>query len=64
LFFAIGGGKVAGDEMLAARQAGKPVTFIPADMNHKIAREKAQKKGQAEPTDFRGSVHCALAECN
>jgi len=33
-------------------------------MNHKIAREKAQKKGQAEPTDFRGSVHCALAECN
>jgi hypothetical protein len=63
-FIAIGGGDVARDEMLAARKAGKPVTFIPADMNHKIAREKAQKKGQAEPTDFRGSVHCALAECN
>jgi hypothetical protein len=63
-FIAIGGGDVARDEMLAARKAGKPVTFIPADMNHKIDREKAQKKGQAEPTDFRGSVHCALAKCN
>ncbi|MGH8513266.1 MAG: hypothetical protein ACREV8_04875 [Gammaproteobacteria bacterium] len=61
-FVAIGGGDVARDEMLAARQAGKPVTFIPADMNHKIAREKAQKRGQAEPTDFRGSAHVALAK--
>lgn len=51
-FIAVGGGDVDRDEMLAARQAGKPVIFIPADMNHKIAREKAQKKGQAEPTDF------------
>lgn len=63
-FVAIGGGDVARDEMLAALQAGKPVTFIPADMNHKIAREKAQKEGQAEPTDFRGSAHGALAKCN
>ena len=63
-FIAIGGGDVARDEMLAAGKAGEPVTCIPADMNHKIAREKAQKKGQAEPTDFRGSVHCALAKCN
>jgi len=47
--------------MLAARRAGKPVTFIPADMNHEIAREKARKKGEAEPTDFRGSAHAALA---
>ena len=63
-FVAIGGGDVARDEMLAARRAGKPVTFIPADMNHKIAREKAQKKGQPEPTDFRGSAHGVLAEGN
>ena len=61
LFIAIGGGKVAGDEMLAARRAGKPVTFIPADMNHKIAREKAQKRGERKPTDFRGEAHSALA---
>lgn len=60
-FVAIGGGDIARDEMLAARRAGKPVTFIPADMNHEIAREKARKKGEAEPTDFRGSAHAALA---
>jgi hypothetical protein len=59
-FVAIGGGMVARDEMLEAREAGKPVTFIPADMNHKIAREKASKRGQAEPTDFRGPAHSAL----
>ena len=61
-FVAIGGGDVARDEMLAARRAGKPVTFIPADMNHKIAREKAQKRGLPEPTDFRGSAHGMLAK--
>ncbi len=59
-FVAIGGGDAARDEMLAARDAGKPVTFIPADMSHKIARDKALKKGQPEPTDFRGSAHAAL----
>lgn len=63
-FFAIGGGDVARDEMLAARKLGKPVTFIPADLNHRIAREKAQKKGQPEPNDFRGSAHAALAKEN
>ncbi len=60
-FVAIGGGEATRDEMLAARKAGKPVTFIPADMNHKIAREKAQKRGEPEPTDFRGAAHGALA---
>lgn len=62
-FVAIGGGDVTRDEMLAARQAGKPVMFIPADMNHQIAREKARKRGEPEPTDFRGSAHAALAAC-
>ena len=61
-FVAIGGGDVTRDEMLAAGQSGKPVTFIPADMNHKIAREKARKRGEAEPIDFRGSAHPALAK--
>ncbi len=61
-FVAIGGGDVTRDEMLAARRAGKSVTFIPADMDHGIAQEKAQKKGQREPTDFRGSAHAALAK--
>jgi hypothetical protein len=60
-FVGIGGGEVARDEMLAARRAGKPVEFIPADMNHEVARQKARKKGQAEPADFRGAAHAALA---
>ena len=63
-FVAIGGGDVTRDEMLAARAARKPVTFISADMNHEIAREKARKRGEPEPTDFRGSAHTALAPNN
>lgn len=59
---AIGGGDVAGDELRAARRAGKPVTFIPADMNHEIARAKACKKGRPAPTDFRGSAHRVLSD--
>jgi hypothetical protein len=61
-FVAIGGGEVTRDEMLAARQTGKPVTFIPADMNHEIARQKAKKKGHVAPSDFRGSAHEALTK--
>lgn len=60
-FVAIGGGEIARDEMLAARRAGKPVTFIPADRNHEVARAKARKNGQAEPADLRGAAHAALA---
>lgn len=58
----IGGGEVSRDEMQAARQAGKPVTFYPADMNHQIARDKATKKGLAEPSDFRGAADSALRD--
>ena len=61
-FVAIGGGEVAKDELLAARAAGKSVTFVPADMNHAKARAKARKKGLPEPTDFRGSAHRALLD--
>lgn len=60
-FVGIGGGDVARDELSAARQRGKPVVFIPADMNHRRAREKALKRGESEPTDFRGSAHAELA---
>ncbi len=55
---AIGGGEVARDELVAARRSDKKVQFIPADMNHEIAREKAVKRGQPAPTDFRGAA-CA-----
>jgi len=58
----IGGGEAARDELLAARAAGKKTEFIPADMNHQLAREKAEKKGAAEPIDFRGAAHAALVQ--
>lgn len=54
---AIGGGAVARDELLAAKKAGKKYTFVPADMNHKRAIEKARKKDLPTPTDFRGAAH-------
>ncbi|MGH8608304.1 MAG: hypothetical protein ACREX9_13080 [Gammaproteobacteria bacterium] len=53
---AIGGGEVARDELIAAKRSGKKVQFIPADMNHQIAREKALKTEQPAPTDFRGAA--------
>ena len=58
---AIGGGDIARDELLAARRAGKQASFVAADMNHQIARDKALKSGLPEPTDFRGSAHTAWA---
>jgi hypothetical protein len=53
---AIGGGDVTRDELTAAQRAGKRVEFHPADMNHKIALERAKKRGEPAPTDFRGSA--------
>jgi hypothetical protein len=53
---AIGGGEVARDELLAARQLGKRLTYIPADLNHRIAREKARQNSQPAPTDFGGAA--------
>jgi hypothetical protein len=53
---AIGGGEIARDELTVAKQAAKRVEFIPADMNHEIAREKALTRGEPPPTDFRGAA--------
>ncbi|MGH9371290.1 MAG: hypothetical protein ACRD15_07160 [Vicinamibacterales bacterium] len=58
---AIGGGEVSRDEAIAARRAGKPVRFIPADMNQAVARERATKRGQPPPTDFKSAVADAIA---
>ncbi|MDH3660948.1 MAG: hypothetical protein OEU92_13145 [Alphaproteobacteria bacterium] len=43
-------------DMLAARQLGKTVEFIPADMNHEAARQKAKGQGRPEPHQFSGAV--------
>jgi len=63
---AIGGGDIGRDEMRAAKAAGKRVRFIPADMNHGIAIEKATKAGRAAPTDFGSPVGSVLTSerCN
>jgi hypothetical protein len=52
----IGGGIIGGEEMAAARQQGKTVRFFPADMNHRMAIEKARKKGLAVPAEFAGAA--------
>lgn len=56
----IGGGEIARDELLAAREAGKAVSFFPADMQHRAARDKAAARGQPVPQDFRGAAHPVL----
>jgi len=60
VFVGIGGGEAARDELLEARRLNKPVIFHPADMNHRLLRERAEKKGEPEPTDFRGAAHVAM----
>lgn len=57
----IGGGEVARDELRAARRAGVPVSFFPADMDHRTAIDRSRQRGTAPPTDFRGAAHEALA---
>ena len=56
IMVAIGGGDVARDELTAGRRAGKPIEFHAADMNHKIAVERAKKRGEPVPTDFSGAA--------
>ncbi len=53
---AIGGGTIARDELLAGRRLGKPCRFIPAESNHKLARAKALKAKQPEPTNFTSAL--------
>ena len=57
---AIGGGAIARDELEAAKRAGKRVRFVPADMDHEVAREKARKRGEPPPTDFRSLARTVL----
>ncbi len=45
----IGGGEVARDELLAAKKLGKSVRFIPADMNHNNATERARNTTSLSP---------------
>jgi hypothetical protein len=58
---AIGGNRVAADELMAAYAAGKVVRFVAADMDHRLAVQRAASLGQPPPTDFRGAAHAAWA---
>jgi hypothetical protein len=58
---AIGGGEVARDELAGARGLKKDVTFVPADFNHAIANERARRRGEPAPADFRGAAAAAAA---
>ena len=53
---AFGGGDITRDELTAGRRAGKRIEFHAADMNHKIALERAKKRGEPAPTDFAGAA--------
>jgi predicted Rossmann-fold nucleotide-binding protein len=59
---AIGGGEVTRDELLAAKKLGIPYRFIPADMNHRRAIERAKSKKQPIPTGFRGAAHAMFGK--
>lgn len=52
----IGGGEIGRDELIAAKRLGKEVRYFPAEMNHQIARTRAQNKGLPVPMNFRGAA--------
>ncbi len=63
LLVAIGGGAIARDELIAACAAGKPVAFVPAELNHAAALERARRDGAPVPEDVRGEVHELFRFC-
>lgn len=62
VYLAIGGGAVARDELIAARDLGKEVRFFAADHNHARAIERAEARGEDPPADFRGAAHGVVGE--
>jgi hypothetical protein len=60
----VGGGEVARDELTEMERRGKPVRFIPAEMNHARAMAKAKAKGLPPPAplELRGSAHTRFAK--
>lgn len=57
ILVAIGGGDVTRDELLAARELGKPIHYYPAEVKHEWAIRNAKRKGLPPPESFLGSVH-------
>jgi hypothetical protein len=61
IFIGIGGGMISRDEMLAARDLGKPVYFYPAERNHQYMIHRAQKRNLDPPESFWGEAHEVFA---
>lgn len=57
ILVAVGGGEISRDELLAAREQGKPIEYYPAEVNHDWALRNARKKGMPAPQSFWGAVH-------
>lgn len=62
VLFGIGGGEISRDEMVAAREAGKPVYFYPAEVEHAWAIQRAEKLGLPPPNSFWGEAHEVFAK--
>jgi hypothetical protein len=61
VMIAIGGGEVTRDELTAAKELGKEVRFIAADMNHQKAIDTARRKAATVPPEFRGAASVIFA---
>jgi hypothetical protein len=53
----IGGGEISRDEMMSAKEHGKPVHFYPAELNHAEAVQRAKEAGLPYPKTFWGEAH-------
>ncbi len=62
IFIGIGGGKISRDEMLAAKEQGKPVHFYPAEISHKVSLRSACKMNLPTPDSFWGEAHEVFAD--
>jgi hypothetical protein len=62
ILVAVGGGEISRDELLAAREQGRPIEYYPAEVNHNWALENARKRGVPPPDSFWGAVHEAFGK--
>jgi hypothetical protein len=53
----IGGGEISREEMMGAKEQGKPVHFYPAELNHADAIQRAKEAGLPYPKTFWGEAH-------
>jgi hypothetical protein len=53
---------VTRDELVAAKAAGKPVYFYPAEVSHQHLTQRAHKKNEQPPESFWGAAHEVFGE--